>query len=478
MKKRLSQLLKTAEISEDVEVSGIKTNSKDIKKGDAFLCIKGVTVDRHDYIAEALERGAVALIVDRKVDFKVPIALVKNTNDVIDEVYANFYDHPEKKLKLIGVTGTDGKTSCATIIEHLIGEDKCAYIGTNGVRYNGKEAGTHNTTPAQDELYRLFDLFLKEGIEYVAMETSSEAFYRGRLKGLTFYRGAISNITSEHLNVHKTIENYVDSKMNLFRQTRDGLSILNRDDKYFKEALKASKNALTYGRSKDNDLFIKDYKIMPNKTKVSFVYENKEYNFISPLLGEFNVENLAESFLVCLSLGMKMEELLKRLKGVKIAGRMESIDLGQDFYCLVDYAHTPNGIHRFMEFVKSLDVKRIIAISGQAGGRDPYKRKDVGYEIASKADLVIFTSEDPRFEDVDHIIDDMVQRLEGYDNYIRIIDREEAIAYAIKIAEKKDLICILGKGAEDYMMIKDVRVPFSDVEVSKKYIQKRLSKGK
>ncbi len=175
--KYLSELKKDAQISEDVLIKGLKINSKEIEKGDAFFCIKGVGADRHDFIEDALDRGAIALIVDHQVDFAVPQMIVEDTNACLDELYANFYDHPEKKLKLLGLTGTDGKTSAATITAELLGE-KCAYIGTNGVSFKGRHLLTNNTTPGQDELYKYFAMFCEEGIEYVAMETSSEAFFQ------------------------------------------------------------------------------------------------------------------------------------------------------------------------------------------------------------------------------------------------------------------------------------------------------------
>ena len=474
--KYLSELKKDAQISEDVLIKGLKINSKEIEKGDAFFCIKGVGADRHDFIEDALDRGAIALIVDHQVDFAVPQMIVEDTNACLDELYANFYDHPEKKLKLLGLTGTDGKTSAATITAELLGE-KCAYIGTNGVSFKGRHLLTNNTTPGQDELYKYFAMFCEEGIEYVAMETSSEAFFRGRLKGMSFYRSAISNITSEHLNVHKTLENYVDSKMQLLRQT-SAYAILNRDDKHFKEALDNAKAPLTYGSSADCDLYIKAYKCSPFNTAITYVYKNKEYEVISPLLGAFNVYNLAEALLLVLSMGLDIDEVLKKVKDLKIKGRMETIDLGQDFYCLVDYAHTPNAVYNVLSFVKSLDVAKIIVVIGQAGGRDPYKRKEVGRIVNELADHVIFTADDPRFEDVDKIIDMMCEDIEDLKKCERELDRDAAIEKAVMMAQKNDIVCLLGKGSDEFIKIKDQKVIQNDVKTAEKIIKKRLSDKK
>ena len=473
--KNLSQILKNIKINHDLVIKGIKTNSNQIEAGDLFLCIKGVNVDRHDYIEDAASRGAICALVSKDVKASIPCIKVDDVDALVDDIYRNFYDNPQDELFIIGLTGTDGKTSTATIVQNLMGSDICGYIGTNGYGCAKFKRKTANTTPDKDKLYQYFREFVDAGCKYVAMEASSEAFLRGRLSTLQFRAAAISNITSEHLNVHKTLENYISCKAQLFKQTtKDAVSILNHDDKHYEEIKAVAHNVKTYGRGQDNDLWIKDYEIYPNKTKINFVYKDKEYNIESPLLGGFNVENLAEAMLLCLNLGLDMDVLISRIKNLKISGRMEHISLGQDFYCLVDYAHTPNGITRFLEFAKTLDVKRKIVVIGQAGERDAYKRKEVGEICARNADHVIFTYEDPRSEDVNDIIDDMCENIHDLNNYERVIDRGEAIAKAINMAKKDDIVMILGKGAEDYQKLKSAVIHFSDIEEASKAIEKRL----
>ena len=473
--KKLSQILKNIDLNIDLDIKGIKTNSNQIETGDLFLCIKGINVDRHDYIEDAAQRGAIAAIVSKDVDASIPCIKVDDVDVLVDSIYRNFYDNPQDELFIIGLTGTDGKTSTATIVQTLIGSDICGYIGTNGYGCAKFKRATANTTPDKDKLYQYFREFVDAGCKMVAMEASSEAFLRGRLSALTFNAAAISNITSEHLNVHKTLENYISCKAQLFKQcTSEAVAILNHDDKHFDEMKAVAHNIKTYGRDKTNDLWIKDYKIYPNKTDISFVIDGKEYNFESPLLGGFNVENLAEAMLLCNSIGFDIDKLLANVKNLKIAGRMEHVSLGQDFYCLVDYAHTPNGIRRFLEFAKTLDVKRKIVVIGQAGERDAYKRKEVGEICARNVDHVIFTYEDPRSEDVNDIIDDMCENIQDLNNYERVLDRKEAIVKAINMAETQDIVMILGKGAENYQKLKTGTIHFNDIEEASNAIKKRL----
>ena len=467
--------MKVKELFPTLNIQGIKINSKDVQKNDLFVCIKGVNVDRHDFIDDAINNGAIGLITSKDVDVNIPYVKVDNPNEILEDLYRDFYDNPQDKLKLIGVTGTDGKTTTTTIIQALLGNDICGYIGTNGYSCYKFNKDTDNTTPGVEKLYEIFDEFVQAGCKYVAMETSSEAFYHGRLKNISFEVGAYTNIDSEHLNTHKTLENYIDCKKQLFRQSKS-CDILNSNDKHFFDVIDACDNPLTYGYKIEDDLYIKDYKIYPNKTEILFVYKNNEYNVVSPLLGKFNIENLACALLTCLSLGYEFNDLIKNLDKIFVDGRMQSIDLGQDFYCVVDYAHTPNGLNRLFEFIKTLDVNRVITVMGQAGERDPFKRKIVGELLVKNSDIAILTYEDPRSEDINSIIDMMLENVKDYDNYERVIDRHDAIVRAIEIAKPKDIVLILGKGNETYEKLKDGTIYFNDIQEANDAIKERLSK--
>ena len=461
----------------DINIEGISINSKDVNKGDLFVCVSGNKVDRHDYIDEAINNGAVALITARDVVSSVPYIVVDNPNDEVIYLSKKIYNNPEDKLKMYGVTGTDGKTSVATIVSSLLGNYRCGYIGTNGRSCAKFNKDTNNTTPSPDKLYGYLDEFLLNGCDSVCMELSSEALLQGRLKELYLDCIGITNITREHLNSHGTLENYVNCKKEIMTLTKNGgYCVLNRDDSYYEDVLAVCKdNVLTYGRDDYNDLQIVDYKLFTNYTLVNFRYNNKSYEINSPLLGEFNVYNLACAMLMCLAMGNNMDMIINNINDIDVSGRLDIIDRGQNFTVMVDYAHTPNGITQLLKFVKSLDKNRIIVVIGQAGERDAGKRSEVGKIVATIADVAIFCYEDPRGEDPSEIIDMMCSEIKNLNNYKKIIDRSEAIKYAIDIAECNDMVLILGKGNETYQKLKDRVIYFNDEEEAIKHLDNRIN---
>lgn len=473
------KLNKLIDCSYDVEVTGIKINSKEIEKGNLFVCTDMGTLDRHMFIDDAISKGASAVIVKKDVEEKsVPIIKVDNPNEILPIIESKFYDAPESKLTMIGVTGTDGKTSVSTMVQALLGMENSGYIGTNGYSCAKFNKDTNNTTPDADKLYGYFDEFVKAGCKYCSMEVCSEALMRGRVKNIEYDISILTNITSEHLNIHGSLENYINDKCKLFSQTKkDGFCILNSDDEHFEQAKKASNGkVLTYGENPSNDLYFKDIKLFPGRNIFTIVYKNEEYLIDSKMAGLFNVYNLSAAILVMFALGYKFEDFKDRIKNLAVSGRLEMIDMGQDYYVMVDYAHTPNGITKLLEYVRLLPVKRSIVVIGQAGERDPYKRKEVGEIVAKNCDKAIFTYEDPRSEDPKDIIDMMIENIRDYKNYEIIIDRSKAIKRAIDIAKKEDIVLILGKGNETYQKLKDRTIYFNDIEEAKKYVEERISK--
>lgn len=468
--KKLNELL---DCNYDIEIKGIKTNSNEIQEGDLFICTDRGTLDRHNFIDDAIEKGASAVIVKKDVGEKsIPIIKVDNPNDVLPIIESKFYDRPEEKLKMIGVTGTDGKTSTATIIQTLLGLENCGYIGTNGYSCAKFNKDTNNTTPDADKLYGYLSEFVDSGCKYCSMEVSSEALMRDRVKEIEYDISILTNITSEHLNIHGSLQNYIADKCKLFKQTKkDGFCILNSDDEHFEQAKSASNGkVLTYGEKESNDLYFKNIKLFPDKTLYTVVYEGKEYEINSPFPGLFNVYNLSAAMLVLLCSGYTMEDIILKVPQIKVSGRLENIDEGQNFYVMVDYAHTPNGITKLLEYVSLLPIKRSIVVIGQAGERDPFKRKDVGEIVARNCDVAIFTYEDPRSEDPKDIIDMMTEKIKDLDNYKIIIDRSDAIKYAINIAQEGDMVLILGKGNETYQKLKDRTIYFNDIEEARKHL--------
>lgn len=461
----------------DVLVNDIKVNSKDVLPGDAFICVDFNTKDRHKFIDDAIARGASCIIARKQVPKKsVPVLVVDNPNKILNEICSKLYDNPEKKLTMIGVTGTDGKTSVSTIIQTLLGNENCGYIGTNGYNCAAFNRDAPNTTPSGDKLFRYFHEFLESGCSYCSMEVSSEGLMRGRVDKIDYDISILTNITSEHLNIHGDLQSYVHAKCELFRKTKkDGYSILNIDDKHFEEVMKACNgHILTYGSKSNADLYFYDIELFPTKTNFKFKYLNKEYSVETPFPGLFNVYNLSAAMLALFALGYDFDYIKKRIPLIKVSGRLEMIDLGQDFHVMVDYAHTPNGITKLLEYVKLLPINRSIVVIGQAGERDPYKRKEVGEIVARNCDYAIFTYEDPRSEDPRDIIDMMTQNIHDLDNYEVIIDRKEAIKRAIELAQPNDMVMVLGKGNETYEKLKDKVIYFNDIEEVKKDLKERL----
>ena len=472
--KKLNELLET---NYDVNVSGIKINSKEVEKGDMFVCIMGVKTDRHDFIEEAIKNGASCIVGEKDIECSVPYIKVKNTNYILPELCRKFYDFSKLHLKIIGVTGTDGKTTTATSIQYLIGTDKCGYIGTNGVSCSKFTYDSPNSTPDPTLLYKYFKELYDAGCSYVVMEASSEGFLRGRLDDLYFDAGGYTNITWEHINIHGSFENYVKCKLKCASQTT-GKFVVNYNDEFHNLFSEKAKNSLSYGEDPKCDLYIKNYSITPKYTEVNFIYLGKSYNFTSPLLGKFNVYNLACAMLICLSLGFDMEELIENSVNIDVSGRLEMLYLGQDYKVMVDYAHTPNGIKSILDFVRVLDVNRAIVVIGSAGERDYKKRPIMGKTVVENADYAIFTYEDPRSEDPIEIINQMVSEITDKSKYEIVVDRSLAIKRAIDIAKKDDIVLVLGKGCETYEKLKDKTIYFNDLEECKKWISERLKREK
>ena len=460
----------------DTLVKDIKTNTKEIEDGDVFLCIKGFNVDRHDYVDEAKVKGAKALIVEHKVNSDLPQIIVDNINDNWGNICTKFYDYPSKKMTMVGVTGTDGKTTTSTIIYELLNQKvKTGYIGTNGVSCPDYKDHSNNTTPTSEHLNRFLYNFYNNGCKVVSMEAGSEGLAQGRCDNIEFDYSIFTNLTHEHLNFHKNMENYLDAKGILFKQTKkDGYSIINIDDEYGKRIDKyCNGKVLYYGKDEKADFRFSNVVITPYSTTFDLTYKDTTYNIKSPLLGMFNVYNLTAALSVLILMGYNIYDF--DLTKLFIDGRMNDIDLGQDFKVIVDYAHTPNGYINLFELTNTLDTNRTIIVAGSAGERDHEKRPIMGKILVDNADLVVFTYEDPRSENIDDIIDDLVSDvLDKKDKFVRINDRHEAIKYAINIAEKGDMVLVLGKGNETYETLKDGKIYFNDIEEVKSALEERL----
>jgi UDP-N-acetylmuramoyl-L-alanyl-D-glutamate--2,6-diaminopimelate ligase len=473
--KKLNELF---DCNYDIKIQDIKTNSKEVNKGDLFVCIMGFNADRHDYIKDAEERGAAALVVSHDVNSKLPQIKVKNTNDELLNIVTKFYDYPSKKMNMIGVTGTDGKTSTSTIIYQLLNTiSKTGYIGTNGVKSPTYEDDSHNTTPTPEHLHRFFYNFYNDGCKNVVMEAGSEGLAQGRCEGLEFDYSVFTNLTHEHLNYHKTMENYLEAKAILFKQTKsNGYCIINIDDEYGKQvAERCNGKVVYYGKSDEADFRFSDVEIYKTHTVFKLNYKGNVFDIEIPLLGMFNVYNMTASLAVLILMGYDINELKPYFKDLYVDGRMTNIDLGQDFKVIVDYAHTPNGYLNLFELTKTLGARKTIIVAGSAGERDATKRPTMGSILVNNADYVIFTLEDPRTEDPSDIIDQMTSTvMESHEKWEKIVDRHEAIKKAVDIAGPNDMVLILGKGNETYETIGRERIYFNDVEEAHKALESRL----
>lgn len=471
--RKLNEIFNT---TDDTLIKDIKTNTKEINEGDLFVCIKGFNVDRHDFIDEAKRKGAHALVVNHKVDSHLPQIIVDDTNEKLVNIVTKFYDYPSTKMTMIGVTGTDGKTSTSTILYQLLNQvTKAGYIGTNGVECPNYKDDSSNTTPTPEHLHRFLNNFYNNNCKCVCMETGSEGLAQGRCETIEFDYSIFTNLTHEHLNFHKTMKNYLNAKSTLFKQTKkSGYSVLNADDPYSKEiANKCNGKVLYYGESNDADFKFFDVVINHDFTLFSLKYKDTVCKIKSSLLGKFNVYNMTAALTVLILMGYDINKF--DYTKLYVDGRMTNIDLGQDFKVIVDYAHTPNGYLNLFELTKTLNANRTIIVAGSAGERDKTKRPIMGKILVDNADYVIFTYEDPRSEDPSDIIDDLTSEvLDKSDKFEKLVDRSSAIKKAIDIACKNDMVLILGKGNETYETMKDGKVYFNDIEEAKKALGERM----
>ena len=345
---QLVSVLNNVEVKGDVnkEIEFITHDSRRVRKNTLFVCICGTRVDGNKFIPQAIEAGACAIMTEKDVEVPADITVIKvpNMREAMELAVPYFYDYPGKKMRMIGVTGTDGKTSTATIIYQLLNQiSKCGYIGTNGVECPNYKDNSNNTTPTSEHLNRFLYNFYNNDCKYVSIETGSEGLAQGRCENIEFDYSVFTNLTHEHLNFHKTMENYLKAKSILFKQTKkDGISFLNIDDKYSKEIEKICNGKVYYyGKNKNADFRFENVKITTHNTTFDLIYNKTKYKIKSPLLGMFNVYNLTAALSVLLSMNIDINKL--DLSNLYVDGRMNDIKLGQDFKVIVDYAHTPNG---------------------------------------------------------------------------------------------------------------------------------------
>lgn len=458
----------------DIEITGMEHDSRKISKDNMFIAIKGFTVDGHDFIEQALEKGANCIVVEKDVEVEkdgITLLKVEDTIEVLAKFSSRFYEEPSKRLDLIGITGTNGKTSITYLIKNILelGNKKIGLIGTMGSIVDGKLIDNKNTTPESLTTQRLLRDMVDCSTEYCVMEVSSHSLDMKRVEHIDFQIGIFTNLTEDHLDYHITMENYFNSKLKLFNRTKK-YNIINIDDPYGKRILKEVDNSvpiITYGIEEKSDIYATD-----------IVYHTKGVDFIlnTPkgsipinlkLLGKFSVYNALAAIGCGIVCGLDLPTIKKGIESVEgIKGRFEIVPIDEDYNIIIDFAHTPDGLEKVLTTIDQFAEGRKVVIFGAGGNRDKTKRPIMGKTVAKHADLCIVTSDNPRFENPDKIIEDIVVGIKkSGGNYITITDRKEAIKYAILNAKPKDTILLAGKGHETYTIIRDKVIPFDEKQI-------------
>ena len=448
----------------------IKIDSRKVEKGDTFVALRGATVDGHNYITQAIENGATKVVIDHDMDVPVEKLVVEDTDKWITDYISNTYQDEANKLNLIAVTGTNGKTTTAYLTYQILNKlgSKTAYIGTIGFYLPDEDfIELPNTTPNILDLYELILTAKEKGCKNVMMEVSSHALDMSRVKGLKYKVAAFTNLTQDHLDYHKTMENYLAAKMLILKQL-DGPMIINSDDPCAKKWLDNYTNTKTYGFN-GTDYQIESYTDTEKGTLLKFKTPEKEYEVETNLRSRFNVYNYITTLSLINNLGYSIEDILKVTPEIyPPKGRCEIIKV-KNGEAVIDYAHTPDAVEKIIDAFTENKKGRVITIVGCGGDRDPKKRPIMGRIAAEKSDYVVFTSDNPRTEDPQKIMDDILAGVTTK-NYEVELDRPKAIVKALDMIEENDAVLILGKGHEDYQIIGHEKHHLDDSEEVQKYI--------
>ena len=464
--------------SDDVEITGVNIDSRRIGTGQLFVAMRGTQVDGHRFITKATEQGAAAVLCEELPEVLsegVTYVKVPSTEDVVGHVATAFYGNPSEKLKLVGVTGTNGKTTIATLLYNMFRKlgYKCGLLSTVCNYIEEEVVPADHTTPDPIELNQLLAQMVDAGCQYVFMECSSHAIAQKRIGGLNFSVGIFTNLTRDHLDYHKTFENYRDAKKAFFDMLPKGsYAIINADDKNGSVMVQNTKATVkTYSTRQ-----MADYRARLIECHFEGMYLEIDGHEVGvQFIGKFNVSNLLAVYGTARVLGEKPEDILIALSTLgSVSGRLEPIRSADGFTAIVDYAHTPDALENVLNAIHEvLDGRgKVITVCGAGGNRDKGKRPLMAKEAARQSDRVIITSDNPRFEDPQEIINDMLAGLDRQQmkKVLSIVDRREAIRTACMMAQKGDVILIAGKGHEDYQEIKGVKHHFDDKEVVREFI--------
>ena len=456
----------------EVEISGLAYSSRSVTPGALFFCVPGFRSDGHDFAPDAVERGAAALVTERPLDLAVPELVVESVRAAMGPAAARFYGDPTAELDVVGITGTNGKTTTAFLVRHLLeaAGRQTGLLGTVKRVVGGVEEQVERTTPEAIDLQETFRRMLDGGDRAAAMEVSSHALELGRVAGIRFACRVFTNLTQDHLDFHETMEAYFAAKRRLFAD--GGQAVVNLDDEYGRR-LAGELDCRTFAIDRDADYRALDVEFDVMGSRFLLESPDGELRIESPLPGLFNVQNVLGAVAAARALQVPLDTIAAALtEAGRVPGRFEPIDEGQDFGVLVDYAHTPDSLENVLRAAREVTQGRLHVVFGAGGDRDTAKRPLMGRAAAEHADRVIVTSDNPRSEDPESIVD-MV--MAGAPAAERIVDRRAAIARALETAEAGDVVVIAGKGHEQGQEFENGRKePFDDVTVAREALRSRL----
>jgi UDP-N-acetylmuramoyl-L-alanyl-D-glutamate--2,6-diaminopimelate ligase len=461
----------------NISIENLSYDSRKIEKNSIFFAIKGENYNGFDYIDESVKKGAIAVLCDRipiKIDKRLVYVIVENVESSLGIISSNFYDNPSSKIKLVGITGTNGKTTSVTLLYNLFKEHKFSVglISTISINYIDKVFKTDHTTPNPIKINLFLKLMIDEGVTHCFMEVSSHGINQNRVSGLKFYGAVFTNITHDHLDYHKNFKNYRDTKKSFFDNlSSNAFALTNIDDKngvFMLQNTKAKKYTFSIKKHADFNLKISENIFSGMLLK----YDNHE--FWTKLVGRFNALNILTVIAVSKILDLETISILKNISKMKnVNGRFQIFNSKKKTKVIIDYAHTPIALENVLNTINEIRTKNenLITVVGCGGNRDREKRPIIGEKAALLSDRVILTSDNPRNENPKKIIEDMVKGVSStdYKKIIKVTDREEAIMTSERISEPGDIVLIAGKGHENYQEIKGERKPFDDYEIVKKY---------
>ena len=458
----------------DIIISDICYDSRKVIDGSLFVCLVGATSDGHDYIDMAISKGTSAIVVEKDVavDDDIVVIKVSDTRRTLSRLAINYYGNPGSELIIIGITGTKGKTTTASMIKNILEEDgkSTGVIGTLGVSFNDKHYSTINTTPESLELQKYLREMVSDGIKYVVMEVSSQALKVGRVDGLVFDYGLFTNLTQDHIgdNEHPDMEDYVYCKSLLFKMCKEG--IFNIDDKYYNDMINNCTCYInTFGHSNEADLIISNVELLRKENFIGIeVTTSGAVNdiFLVNTPGEFSAYNSACAIMISNYLGCSIDSIKRALEKVAVKGRMEIVPVSDKYSVIIDYAHNGVSIKSVLETMRAYNPKRIVSLFGCGGNRSKDRRYDMGEISGRYSDLTIVTEDNSRFENVHDIMNDIEIGLSKTNGkYIKIPNRTDAIKYALDNALEGDIILLLGKGHETYQEKEGIRTHYDEREI-------------